>query len=85
MEKQLAAKKNHVIPIILGIIIVILIITVLLQNRHINRLGKELSNITLAEKNQPVSNKETFDFFVNVKPEVGLEDTVKFRKQFFTN
>ncbi|MEN8129589.1 MAG: DUF4426 domain-containing protein [Pseudomonadota bacterium] len=33
----------------------------------------------------PVANKETFDFTVNVKPEVGRENTVKFRKQFFTN
>lgn len=33
----------------------------------------------------PVANKETFDFTVNVRPEVGRADTVKFRKQFFTN
>ena len=58
MEKQLAAKKNHVIPIILGIIIVLLIITVLLQDRHINRLDKALNKITLTEKKQPESKSE---------------------------
>ena len=50
MEKQIATKKNHAIPIFLGIIIVFLIIAVLFQNRHINRLDNESSTYTLAEK-----------------------------------
>ena len=50
MEKQIATKKNHAIPIILVIIIVFLIIAVLFQNRHINRLDNESSTYTLAEK-----------------------------------
>jgi hypothetical protein len=33
----------------------------------------------------PVSNKETFDFTLNIKTENGQSDTVKFRNQFFTN
>lgn len=58
MEKQIATKKNHTIPIFLVIIIVFLIIAVLLQNRHINRLDNELSTYTLAEKKQSESNAE---------------------------
>ncbi len=50
MEKQIATKKNHAIPIFLGIIIVFLIIAVLFQNRHINRLDNESSTYTLAGK-----------------------------------
>ena len=33
----------------------------------------------------PVSNKETFDFTVNVKPKGGKSHIVKFRQTFFTN
>jgi hypothetical protein len=33
----------------------------------------------------PVSNKETFDFTLNIKIENGESHTVKFRNQFFTN
>lgn len=33
----------------------------------------------------PVSNKETFDFTVNVKPKGGKSHIVKFRQTFFTH
>lgn len=33
----------------------------------------------------PVSNKETFDFTLNIKTENGHSETVKFRNQFFTH
>ncbi len=58
MEKQITAKKNQAIPIFLVIIIVFLIIAVLLQNRHINRLENELSIYAVAEKEQSGSNAE---------------------------
>ena len=58
MEKQITAKKNQAIPIFLVIIIVFLVMAVLLQSRHINRLENELSTYTLAEKKQSGSNAE---------------------------
>ena len=56
MEKNSAAKKNHGILIILGIIM-ILIVTVLFQNRKIHDLEK-LNNIHNAEKEQAGSTAE---------------------------
>jgi len=58
MEKHFAVKKNHTIPIVLGIIIVILIITVLFQTRRIHDLEKVNSNFYKTEKEQAESNTE---------------------------
>lgn len=58
MEKHSSVTKNHTIPVISGIIIVILLITVLYQNRRIHDLEKVSSNIYKAEKKQAESGTD---------------------------
>lgn len=67
MEKQSSNKKSNVFQIILYTVVVALIVTVILQNHHINTLKKEGTEITMAEyaadkKDLPtVGNKEHQD------------------------
>lgn len=74
MENHSTDKRNYVIPIILGIVIVVLTIAVLAQNRRINTLKKEMNNTTMtentpselitdnisSEKNQPPEDINTY-------------------------
>ena len=50
MVKHLAAKKNHLIWIITGLVVVVLLVTVILQNRRINELNRELKKKSITYK-----------------------------------
>lgn len=54
MENHSTDKKNHVIPIILGIVVVVLTITVIAQNRRITTLKKDVNDTTLSENTPSV-------------------------------